>query len=158
MNRFGWGLVALALAVGGQVLSVYVPAVAAFFDFFLVMTVYYAVTTRQVSAMLVGAGCGLVQDALLGSIVGLNAFAKALLGYAIAALGNRVLLHQTPARLLVLAVASVLQAFILFALQHVLGEPAELPAVSHLLGAALGNAVLGAVAYRVVRPRRERVR
>jgi rod shape-determining protein MreD len=158
MNRIGLGLAALALAVGGQALSAYAPSVAAFFDFFLVMTVYYAVTTRQVSAMLVGAGCGLVQDVLLGTIVGLNGFAKALLAYLIAGLGNKVLLHQTPARLLVLAVASILHAFILFALHQVLGEPAELPGAGRLLGAALGNAALGALAYRAVRARRGNVR
>ena len=49
----------LALAAGAQsVLTSYLPETARVFDFFLIVAVYYAMTTRQVAGMFVGLACG----------------------------------------------------------------------------------------------------
>lgn len=145
------GLVLLVLAAGAHSASAYFPGIAGVFDFFLLVAVYYAVTTNQVTGMLVGAVCGLVQDALFAPILGLNAFSKALLGYLIGGLSTRILLNQTVPQLLVLAGATLLQALTLFALHLVLGLPADPPG-RELLWRMLGNSVLGALLYvRTVR-------
>ena len=139
-------------------MTIYVPVIAGFFDFFLIVVVYYSVTTEQVNAMLVGAVCGLVQDALFSPIIGVNAFAKALLGYLISGLSGRMLLHQAPAQLMVLAVATLLQALVLFVLQLVLGFSADLPGGRHLFLGTLGNVVLGGLLYPALRRRQGRMR
>jgi rod shape-determining protein MreD len=157
VRRLFPGLLVVAAAVGAHALTAYVPGLSRFFDFFLVVAVYYALTSNQVSGMLTGAACGLVQDALFAPILGLNAFSKALLGYLIGSLGTRIVLQQTFPRLMILAVATSLQAVIFFALHLVLGLPAEFPAVQELLLRMLGNAVLGGAAYGILRRRAERM-
>ena len=146
----------MALAVAGHSLTAYLPAIAALFDFFLLVAVYYSLSTNPVNGMLVGAGCGLVQDALFGPILGLNAFSKALLGYIIGGLGTRILLHKLVPQLLVLAGATLVQALILSALHLVLGLPAVPLTGSALLQRMVGNAVLGAILYSGARKRGER--
>ncbi len=158
MNRFVRGMGVVALAIGGHALTIYVPVIAGFFDLFLIVVVYYSLTTEQVNAMLVGAVCGLVQDALFSPIIGLNAFAKALLGYLIGGLSSKMLLHQAPAQLMVLGVATLLQALVLFVLQLVLGFSADLPGGRHLFLGTLGNVVLGGLLYAALRRRQGRMR
>jgi rod shape-determining protein MreD len=158
VNRFLRGMGGVALAIGGHALTIYVPAIAGFFDFFLIVVVYYALTTQQVNAMLVGAVCGLVQDALFAPIIGVNAFAKALLGYLIGGLSSKMLLHQAPAQLMVLGIATLLQALVLFALQLVLGFSADLPGGRRLVLGTLGNVVLGGLLYAALRRRQGRMR
>ncbi|TDI12134.1 MAG: rod shape-determining protein MreD [Acidobacteria bacterium] len=158
MNRLLRGMGVVALAIGGHALTVYVPVIAGFFDFFLIIVVYYAVTTEQVNAILVGAVCGLVQDALFSPIIGVNAFAKALLGYLIGGLSSRMLLHQVPAQLLILGAATVLQTLVLFGLQLVLGFSADLPGSRQLFRGTLGNVVLGGLLYAALRRRRGSMR
>jgi rod shape-determining protein MreD len=158
VNRFVRGMGAIALAIGGQALTVYVPAIAGLFDIFLIVVVYYAVTTQQVNAMLAGALCGLVQDVLFAPIIGVNAFAKALLGYLIGGLSSRMLLSQTAAQMLVLGAATLLQAAILFVLQLVLGFSADLPGGRQLFLGTLGNVALGGLLYAALRRRQGRMR
>ncbi len=157
MNRFLRGLGVVALATAAHALSRYLPAIAGFFDFFLIVTVYYSMSVRQVNGMLVGGACGLLQDALVSPILGLNAFSKALLGYSVGVLSTKVLVHSTAARLLVLAMATLLEAGILFTLHRVLGLPADFPPSLELLGATLGNVLLGGAIF-VALDRRKRFR
>ncbi len=158
MNRFLRGIGVVALAIGGHALTIYVPAIAGFFDLFLIVVVYYSLTSEPVNAMLVGVVCGLVQDALFSPILGVNAFAKALLGYLIGGLRSKRLLHQAPAQLTVLGVATLLQALVLFVLQRVLGLSSDLPGHRHLFLGALGNVVLGGLLYAALRRRQGRMR
>ncbi|MEE9127744.1 MAG: rod shape-determining protein MreD [Planctomycetota bacterium] len=158
MKRTLLGIGVVALAIGGHALTLYVPVIAGFFDLFLIVVVYYSLTTEQVNAMLVGAVCGLVQDALFSPILGVNAFAKALLGYLIGGLSTKGLLHRAPAQLTVLGVATLLQALLLFVLQRVLGFSADLPGGGHLFVGTLGNVVLGGLLYAALRRRQGRMR
>ena len=158
MKRTLLGIGVVALAIGGHALTVYVPVIAGFFDLFLIVVVYYSLTTEQVNAMLVGAVCGLVQDALFSPILGVNAFAKALLGYLIGGLSTKRLLHRAPGQLTVLGVATLLQALVLFVLQRVLGFSADLPGGRVLFVGTLGNVVLGGLLYAALRRRRRSMR
>ena len=158
MIRLARGILVVFLAIAGHSLTIYVPAIAGFFDLFLIVVVYYAVTTEQVNAMAVGVACGLVQDVLFSPVIGVNAFSKALLGYLIGGLSSRMLLHQAPAQVMVLGAATLLQAFVLFALQRILGFSAEWPGGQHLFLGALGNMLFGGLFYAALRRRQRRVR
>ena len=152
------GAAALALAVAAGAFTTYLPAIAGFFDFFLVVSVYYAMTTNQVRGMFIGAACGLVQDALSVHLLGINAFPKALLGSLIGGLGTRFVLSQRVPQMLVLAAATVFQSFLQFALHLILGLSVEPPAIRRVLPAVLGNMLLGAAVYSIIGWRAEKSR
>ncbi len=155
--RPAWALIALALAVGIQsALTTYFPIAAVVFDFFLILATYYALTTNQVTGMLVGTVCGLVQDALGAPPFGQNAFAKTLIGYVVGGLGRRFEFSLPVTHLLVLAGATFLQAVVVFIVHLVLGLPADFPSWKVLLTNMFGNGVMGMAIYAVVLRRRER--
>ena len=160
MTRAIWGLTWLVLAAGAQgTLRAYLPEAAGLFDLFLILTVYYSLTTNQVAGMGVGLVCGLVQDGLFASPpVGRNAFAKVLIGYLVGGLGRRFELAQPLPQLLVLAGATLLQSVTLSSLHLVLGLPAELPSGRRLIFSMMGNGLVGLVLYRGRRRRGEKIR
>lgn len=153
MTRPVWAALGLLLAAGAQAtLGTYLPEAAGVFDFFLILAIYYALATGQVTGMLVGVACGLVQDGLLGSgPMGRSAFAKALIGYAVGGLGRRVELDQPLPQLLVLIGATLLQALTIAALHLVLGLPADLPSGRRLVMGMAGNGLLGIALFRAGR-------
>lgn len=59
-------------------------------DAFLIATAVVARGGNSVTAVLFGGGMGLLEDALSSDLLGMNAFAKALLGYVLALLSLRV--------------------------------------------------------------------
>jgi rod shape-determining protein MreD len=141
-------LVALVLAAGVQgALTSYVPAAAAVFDFLLIVAIYYALNTNQVSGMLMGTVCGLIQDALVGHPIGQNAFAKTLIGYLVGGLGKRFELSQSVTHLLVLAGATLLQATVVSVLHLVLGLSVDFPSGTVLLARMAANGLVGTAIY-----------
>lgn len=60
-------------------------------DAFLIVTAMVARAGDSVAAVLVGGGMGLLEDAFSNDLLGMNAFAKAALGYAFALLSLRVM-------------------------------------------------------------------
>ena len=141
-------LVALALAAGFQgALTVYVPATAAVIDLLLIVAIYYALHTNQVSGMLMGTACGLVLDSLVAHPIGQNAFALTLIGYLVGGLGKRFELSQPLFHLLVLAGATLMQAAVVSVLHMVLGLPVEFPSWSLLLARMAANGLVGMAIY-----------
>jgi rod shape-determining protein MreD len=150
-------LVALTLAAGAQVLlAAAAPGAAGVLDFFLLLTVYYAVTTNQMTGMLVGTGAGLIQDALLANLVGPSAFAKALIGFLVGRLGMRFELQQTLPHLACVAGATLLQVATWHALHLVLGLPAEVPPTGVIFAQVATNSVAGTIAFTLVRWRKRK--
>lgn len=148
---------ALALAAGAQaVLTSYLPATARVFDFFLIVAVYYAMTTRQVAGMFGGLACGLIQDGLLAPLIGLNAFAKTLIAYLVGSIGKRVELTQPIPQFLILVGATLLQILTFATLHLVLGLTADLPSGGDLLAGTVGNSLMGTAIYAVLRRRRRK--
>jgi rod shape-determining protein MreD len=76
-------------------------------DAFLIATAVVARGGDSVSAVLVGGGMGLLEDALSNDLLGMNAFAKAALGYVLALLSLRVMFGGVWAVAAALAVASL---------------------------------------------------
>lgn len=158
--RTARGAIALAAAAGSQAaLTAYLPDAARFFDLYLIVAVYYALTTTQVRSMLIGTLCGLAQDGLVAAPpLGQNAFAKTLIGYLVGGFGRRFEMNQPVPQLLALASATLLHAVVLSALRLVLGLPMGFPPGRDLVGRVLGNGLLGVAIYAVVRRRKERRR
>ncbi len=76
-------------------------------DAFLIATALVARGGDSVTAVLVGGGMGLVEDALSNDLLGMNAFAKAAIGYVFALLSLRVMFGGVWAVGAALAVASL---------------------------------------------------
>ncbi len=60
-------------------------------DVFLIATAIVARGGNTVTAVLVGGSMGLIEDALSSDLLGMNAFAKAAIGYVLALLSIRVM-------------------------------------------------------------------
>ena len=76
-------------------------------DAFLIATAIVARDGNSVRATLVGGGMGLLEDALSNDLLGMNAFAKAAIGYVLALLSLRVMFGGVWAIGAALAVASI---------------------------------------------------
>jgi rod shape-determining protein MreD len=150
-------VVALTLAAGAQMLlTAAAPAAAGVLDIFLLVTIFCSVRTNQLTGMLVGTAGGLVQDALVGNLVGPSAFSKTLIGFLVGRLGMRFELQQTLPYLACVAGATLLQVATFHALHLVLGLSAEFPATGAIATQVAVNSVAGTIAFAVARWRRRR--
>ena len=153
MRRILFFVAGLGLAAGVHAaVGTYLPQAAGLFDLFLILAVYYSLTTNQVAGMGVGLVCGLVQDGLFASPpLGRNAFAKVLVGYLVGGLGRRFELSQPFPQLMVLVGATLLQTLTLASLHLVLGMPADLPSGQRILLGMAGNGLVGLMLFRTGR-------
>lgn len=138
------GVLAVALAGLGQVLlSSYLPGLARYCDLFTILVVYYGLTTPAPAAMVLGSGAGLVQDSLVGTILGLNGFKKTLLGYLVGSVGSLFMLNQAIPRFGILFVATLLDPVAELCLSAAMGRAFDFPGALDLLLRGLGNGVFG---------------
>lgn len=144
------GALALAAAAVAQVLlSSYLPALARYCDLFTILVVYYGLTTGQPPAMIMGASAGLVEDSLLGAILGLNGFKKTLIAYLVGSVGSLFMLNQAIPRFGILFVASLLDPLVELALSAAVGQSFNFPGAWDLLRRGLGNGVFGLLFFWV---------
>jgi rod shape-determining protein MreD len=93
---------ALEYLVGGSPHRSWLPV-----DWFLLATAAVARGGNFVQAVLAGAAGGLIEDSISQELVGLNAFAKAILGYALTIVSMRIVFGGAAAVGAALAVASL---------------------------------------------------
>ena len=141
-----------ALALGAVclvqiLLAHYLPAVAERCDLFTVLVVYYGLTRPPRAAMVMGAGAGLVQDALVGSILGLNGFKKTLIGYLVGAIGSLFMLNQAIPRFGILFAATIVDPIAEWGLMLVMGQIFVFPGLWDLAQRGLGNGVIGLLVF-----------
>ncbi len=106
--KFGRVALLLAAAVALQFLAGASPHRGAWpIDFFLLATAMVARGGDFARAVLIGGALGLLEDALSQDLLGMNAFAKAALGYALAVLSVRVIFSGPWAVGAAIAVASL---------------------------------------------------
>jgi rod shape-determining protein MreD len=143
-------VLAIAAAALAQMLLIgHLPVFARYCDLFLIVVVYFGLTRPPAGAMAVGAGAGLVEDALIGSILGLNGFKKTLLGYLVASFGALFMLNQTVPRFGILFLATLLDPFLELGLSLALGRAFALPGALDLVWRGLGNGVFGLLFFWV---------
>ncbi len=150
--RAFWTAVAIVLALLVQTaLSRLFPAHARIFDPFLLVVVYCGLTGGETHGMLAGAAAGWVQDAHFGGrILGLSGLTKVLVGFGIGVGSTRFHLGEPAARLLVIMLATVVDALVLAQLASVFEvSSSELSPVGLLVRAAV-NAALGLVLFSAV--------
>jgi rod shape-determining protein MreD len=112
---------------------------------FLLVVVWFAMRTSPVLAQLLGAACGLVEDALTGGLYGLHAFADTLVAYGVALAVQRVVVGQQAARVLIFAGAAALQQLVLAGLLVAMLDQPPRPSPGFALLKVATTALLGAV-------------
>lgn len=148
MKALLWLLALPASAIAQSSLSGIWPSGAHFFDLPLVAVLYYGIAKGPTGALLAGAGAGLLQDALEGTLLGVNALAKAIVGLLVGMASLRLALAPLASRLLVLATATVLARSVEVGTLAIMGRRLANPSYPHLLAAVLGNCLVGLVAAR----------
>lgn len=124
---------------------------ARFFDFPLMVTIYFALLRRdKVFAIGLGTGVGLLQDAFSNGPIGIFGMAKALVGYLGASASVKFDLEQLLARLVLMAVLVPVHGAFLLALEHGLLEfPPPFRPLDFVTG-VLVNVGLGLILFQVL--------
>ena len=159
-------LVAIALAIALQTtLARFLVGGSAAVDLVLVAVVYVALTTGPVGGMIAGSAAGLIQDALSSGVVGIGGLAKSIVGFLAGAFGQQFIVTAALPRLVMFVAATALHAAVFMGLYEVLDLRAFPSPWKSVTTQALGNALVGIVAFTfieslpgIVERRRSRVR
>jgi rod shape-determining protein MreD len=99
--------------------------------------------------MIMGTGAGLVEDSLVGSILGMNGFKKTLIGYLVGSFGSLFMLNQPIPRFGILFAATTLDPLAELGLSVAMGRGFVFPGTLDLLQRGLGSGVLGLLFFWV---------
>jgi rod shape-determining protein MreD len=119
-------------------------------DLVLVVVVYVALRSGPVTGLLSGSFAGLLQDALSSGVIGIGGLAKTVVGFLAGVVGTQFIVAHALPRFVVFVAATLLHAvvfmglYVLLDLRH-FGSP-----YAAVTGQALGNAVVGVVAFELV--------
>ena len=141
--------VAVALAVQTTLARFLVRGSVAV-DLVLVAVVYVALTSGPVTGMLTGTFAGLVQDALSSGVIGIGGLAKTIVGFLTGIIGTQFIVAQPLPRFVVFFSTTVLHAVIFMGLYVLLDVRHFGTPYAAALGQAVGNAVVGVVAFQLV--------
>jgi rod shape-determining protein MreD len=86
------------------------------FDFVLVGVTFAALQWGPVAGILAGTLAGLLQDVLAGTVVGVGGLGKTLIGCAAGVVGTQFVLVRPQARMLIVAVATVVHRLFIIGL------------------------------------------
>jgi len=143
-------IAALAALLLQTFLPLKVP-LARLMDFPLLIVIYFSLLRRdKVYGILLGAGVGLLQDALSHGYIGIFGISKAIVGYLAASASTRFELESLLARTVLTGVFVLIHELCLAALQHVLLEtpPPFQPLAT--ASAILVNVALGLIAFQIL--------
>jgi rod shape-determining protein MreD len=144
-------LVAIALALALQTtLARFLISGTAAIDLVLVAVVYVALTTGPGGGMLAGSAAGLIQDALSSGVIGIGGLAKSVVGFLVGAIGQQFIVTAALPRLVMFVAATAVHAALFMGLYVGLGLrtfPSPWKAVA---SQALGNAVVGLIAFAII--------
>jgi len=153
-----WTAAAILVALLVQsAVSQAAPGYARILDPFLLVLVYCGLSGGETHGMLAGAAAGWVQDVHFGgTVMGLSGLTKILVGFAVGVGAARFLLAGPGARLLVLLVATVVDAVLFEQLAAIFDVRAYELSTGGLATRATLNAVIGVLLFEVVDRRRRR--
>jgi rod shape-determining protein MreD len=144
-------LIAIALALALQTtLARFVVGGTAPIDLVLVAVVYIALTSGPVSGMLAGSVAGLIQDSLSTGVVGIGGLAKATVGFVVGALGQQFIVTAALPRLVMFLGASVGYQLVFMGIYTLLQQRSFPSPWKAMATQALGNAVVGMIAFSIV--------
>jgi rod shape-determining protein MreD len=121
-------------------------------DLVLVVVVYVALTTGSVTGLLTGAVAGLMQDVVTrvpSSIIGIGGLAKTIVGFLAGVVGTQFIVAQPLPRFVVFFAATIVHAVVFMGLYVLLDVRHFGTPVAAVSGQALGNALVGVVAFQV---------
>lgn len=119
-------------------------------DLVLVVVVYAALTAGPVTGLLTGTFAGLIQDTLSSGVVGIGGLAKTVVGFLAGIVGTQFIVTQPLPRFVVFFAATALHAALFIGLYELLDLRQFGTPYAAVAGQALGNALVGVVAFQVV--------
>jgi rod shape-determining protein MreD len=100
--------------------------------------------------MLAGTAAGLIQDALSSGVIGIGGLAKTIVGFLAGAFGQQFIVTAALPRLVIFVAGTVLHGVVYMGLYSLL-DLREFPSPWKPLAAqALGNALVGIVAFGII--------
>jgi rod shape-determining protein MreD len=157
MRVFWTALALLAALLAQTALGRVMPMQARVFDPFLLVVVYCGLTGGEVHGMLAGAAAGWVQDVHFGGrILGLSGLSKLLVGFGVGVGSTRFHLGEPVARLLVLMVATIMDAVLFGQLAQVFDVQAYALSPLGLIARAVVNGAVGMVVFETMDRQRRR--
>lgn len=143
--------IAIALALGLQTtLTRFVVGGSAAVDLVLVAVVAVALTIGPVGGMLAGSVAGLIQDALSSGVIGIGGLAKTIVGFLAGAFGQQFIVTAAFPRLVIFIAATLLHGAVFMGLYYVLDLRVFPSPWKPLAAQALGNALVGIVAFGII--------
>lgn len=144
-------VIAIALALALQTtLAGFVVGGTAALDLILVVVTYVALTSGPVTGMLAGSLAGIIQDALSSGVVGIGGLAKSIVGFLAGAIGQQFIVTAALPRLVMFLGATGVHAAVFMGLYVVLGLRAFPSPWTAIASQALGNAVVGLIAFAII--------
>jgi rod shape-determining protein MreD len=111
------------------------------------VVVYVALVSGSVSGLITGAAAGLAQDALVGTMIGVGGLAKTIIGFLAGVIGTQFIVARPVPRFVVFFTATLVHAVIFMGLYTALNLRQFGAPLGATLAQALGNAVVGVVAF-----------
>jgi rod shape-determining protein MreD len=118
-------------------------------DLVLVVVVYAALSAGSVTGLLTGTFAGLVQDALSTGLLGIGGLAKSIVGFLAGIVGTQFIVTQSLPRFVVFFAATIVHQLIFIGLYAAIGQREFGVPYGAVLGQALGNAIVGTVAFQL---------
>jgi rod shape-determining protein MreD len=150
--KVAWIVAATAVALALQTtVARYVVRGSIAVDLILVVVVYAALAAGPVTGLLTGTFAGLLQDALsrgTGGIIGIGGLAKTIVGFLTGIVGTQFIVSQSLPRFIVFFAATLVHAVIFIGLYLIL-DSRPFGSVYAVFGQALGNALVGVVAFQL---------
>jgi rod shape-determining protein MreD len=119
-------------------------------DLVLVAVVFAALTSGPVTGMFAGAFAGLIQDALSSGIIGIGGLSKTVVGFLAGIIGTQFIVTHSLPRFVVFFGATAVHAAIFMGLYTLLDLRHFDAPYAAVARQALGNAIVGIVAFQLV--------
>jgi rod shape-determining protein MreD len=118
-------------------------------DLVLIAVVYVSLTSGPSTGLISGAAAGLAQDALSTGVIGIGGLAKTVVGFFAGTISSQLIVTQPLPRFVVFAAATLVHAAISIGLYLLLELRQFASPYAAVAGQALGNAVVGVVAFQL---------
>ena len=119
-------------------------------DLFLLLNIYCALNFNQMICMGISIPTGLIQDVYSAKgIIGINAFSKTIIVFFISGLSSRLMIKHPLVILLLIAISTNLDYFIILGLHRLFGLDAFPLSGKTLLTASIINSVIGTIVFQM---------
>lgn len=137
-------LVASAIIVQ-LILSGIWPITLYFVDLPLIVVLYYALNRGPIVGSTLGGAVGLLQDSLTGSLLGVGAVARSLVGYAVGSASTRLVFVGRFPQILFVAAGTLLSNLLEALTLALMGRQLAMPSFAGLLAVTVGNSLVGGI-------------